>query len=62
MKFLYNNIFIMSQVDKSSAADTVDLGSINGLVKTKLEKRLHLHPASLLVISNKMGSMKLHRV
>ena len=52
----------MSQVDKSSAADTVDLGSINGLVKTKLEKRLHLHPASLLVISNKMGSMKLHRV
>ena len=56
---LYNNIFIISRVHKASAADTIDLGSITGLVKPKLEKSLYLHPASLLHISNKMGSVKL---
>ena len=59
MKFLYSNIFIISQVDKSSAADTVDFGSITGLVKPKLENSLHLHSASRLDTSNKMGSVKL---
>ena len=59
IKFLYNNIFIISRVHKASAADTVDLGSITVLVKPKLKKSLHLHPASRLDISNKVGSVKL---
>ena len=46
-------------MDKASAADTVDLGSIAGLVKPKLEKSLYLHLASRPDISNKMGSVKL---
>ena len=33
LKFLYYNIFIISRVDKASAADTVNMGSITGLVK-----------------------------
>ena len=41
IKFFYNNIFIISRVDKASAADTVDLGSVTGLVKPKLEKSLY---------------------
>ena len=41
IKILYNNIFIISRVDKASAADTVDLGSVTGLVKSKLEKSLY---------------------
>ena len=36
IKIFYNNIFIISRVDKASAADTVDLGSITALVKPKL--------------------------
>ena len=59
IKFLYSNIFIISQVDKSSAANTVDLGSITGLVAPKFEKSLHFHPASRLDTSNKIGSVKL---
>ena len=50
--------FIVSRVNKASAADIVDLGSITGLVKPKLEKNLYSHLASLLDISNKMGSVK----
>ena len=50
---------MISRVHKASAADTVDLGSITVLVKPKLEKSWHLHPAFLLDISNKMGSVKL---
>ena len=46
-------------MDKASAADTVNLGSITGLVKPKLEKSLYLHAASRLDISNEMGSVKL---
>ena len=46
-------------MDKASATDTVDLGSITGLVKLKLENSLCLHPASWLDISDKMGSVKL---
>ena len=44
---------------EESVADTVDLGSIIGLVKPKLEKSLYSHPASRLNISNKMVSVKL---
>ena len=51
--------FITRRVDKASAADTVDLGSITDLVKPKLEKSLYSHPASRLGISNKMSSVKL---
>ena len=32
VKYFYNNIFIISRVDKASAADIVDLGSITALV------------------------------
>ena len=46
-------------MDKASAADTVILGSISGLIKPKLEKSLYSHPASRLDVSNKMGSVKL---
>ena len=46
-------------MDKASATDTVDLGSITALVKPKLEKSLYLHPVSQLNISNKMDSVKL---
>ena len=46
-------------MDKAWAADTVDLGSITGLVKPKLEKSLYSHPASRLNINNKMGRVKL---
>ena len=46
-------------MNKASAADTVDFGSITDLVKPKLEKSLYSHPASRLDISNKMGSVKL---
>ena len=46
-------------MDKASAVDTVDLGSILALVKPKLEKSLYLHPAYRLNISNKVGSVKL---
>ena len=57
--YLINLIFfIMSRVDKASAADTVDLDSITGLVKSKLENSLCSHPASRLNIYNKMGSVK----
>ena len=42
-----------------SVADIVDLGSITGLDKLKLEKSSYSHPASQLDISNKMGSVKL---
>ena len=38
------SFFITSRVDKASSADTVDLGSITGLVKPKLEKSLYSHP------------------
>ena len=54
--------FIISRVDKASAADKEDWGSITGLLKPKLEKNLYSHPAYRLDISNKMGSAKLHRV
>ena len=53
------SFFIVSGVDKVSAADTVDLGSITGLVKPKLQKNLYSHLASRVDISNKMGSVKL---
>ena len=53
------SFFIISRVDKVSAANIVDLGSITGLVKLKLEKSLYSHPASRQDISNKMGSVKL---
>ena len=33
------SFFITSQVKKASAADTVDLGSITGLVKPKLDEQ-----------------------
>ena len=33
IEFLYNNIFIISRVDKASAAVTVNLGSITRMVK-----------------------------
>ena len=46
-------------MDKESAADIIDLGSISGLVKPKLEKSLNSHPTSWLNISNKIGSVKL---
>ena len=46
-------------MNKASAADTVDMGSITGLVKPKVEKSLYSHPASRLGISNKMDSVKL---
>ena len=46
-------------MDKASAADTVDLGSITRLVELKLEKSLYSHPAFQLDISNKMGCVKL---
>ena len=46
-------------MDKESAADSIDLGSITGLVKPKLEKSFYLHPASQLDISNETGSEKL---
>ena len=52
-------VFSISRVDKASAANTVDFGSITDLVKPKLEKSLYSHPASRLDISNKMGSEKL---
>ena len=42
-----------------SAGDIVDLGSIIGQIKLKLEKSLYSHPASRIDISNKMGSVKL---
>ena len=42
-----------------SAADTVNMSSITGLVKPKLEKSLYLHPASRLDISNNIGNVKL---
>ena len=42
---------------KASAVDTVDLGSIIGLVKPKLEKSFYSHPAYRLDISNKMGKV-----
>ena len=45
-------------MDKASAADTANLGSIIGLVKPKLQKSLYLHPASRQDISNKIGSVK----
>ena len=53
------SFFISSQVNKASAFDTVDLGSITGLVIPKLEKSLYSHPASRLNISNKIGRVKL---
>ena len=53
------SIFVISRADKASAANTVDLGSITGLVKPKLEKSLFSHPASRSNFSNKMGSVKL---
>ena len=46
-------------MDKASAADTVDLGSITALVKPKLDESLYLHSASRLNISNKVSSVKL---
>ena len=46
-------------MDKASAADTIDLGSITGLVIPKLEKSLYSHPASRLDSSNEMGGVKL---
>ena len=46
-------------MDKASAADTVDLGSVTCLVRQKLEKILYSQPASRLDFSNKMGSVKL---
>ena len=58
--YLINLImFFTSRVDKASAADTMDLGSITGLVKPKLENNLYSHSASRLNINNKMGSVKL---
>ena len=33
------SFFIVSRVDKTPAADTVDLDSITGLVKPKLDER-----------------------
>ena len=57
--FPFLSFFIISQVDKASAGDTVDLGSNTGLVKPKLEKSLYSHLASRLDISIKMGSLKL---
>ena len=45
----------MSRMDKASAADTVDLGSITGLVKPKLENNLYSHPASRLNTFTKNG-------
>ena len=53
------SFFISNRVDKASAADTVDLDSITGLLKPKLEKSLYSHPASRLNISNNLGSVKL---
>ena len=53
------SFFIISQVDKASAADTLDLGSSTGLVKPKLEKILYSHPASRLDFSNQMDRVKL---
>ena len=53
------SFFIISQVDKVFVADIVDLGSITGLVKPKLENSLNSHPDSRLNISNKVGSVKL---
>ena len=52
-------IFITSRVNKASTADTVDLSSISGLVKLKLENSLYSHPASQLNINYKTGSVKL---
>ena len=46
-------------MDKAFTADTVDLGSITGLVKPKLENSLHSNPTSRIDISNGMGSVKL---
>ena len=46
-------------MDKASAADTVDLGSITDLVKPKLENSLYSNPASQLNINNKIGRVKL---
>ena len=54
-----SSFFIISRMDKVSAADIVDLASITGLVQLKLEKSLYLHPAFRLNISNKMGRVKL---
>ena len=53
------SFFIISRVDKASANDIADLGSITGLVKPKHEKSLYSHPAFRLDISNKMGNVKL---
>ena len=53
------SFFVISRVDKTPAVDTVNLSSITGLVKPKLEKSLHSHPASRLDINKKMGSVKL---
>ena len=53
------SFFIISLADKAPATDTIDLGSITGLVKPNLEKSLYSYPASRVDISNKMGSAKL---
>ena len=53
------SFFNMSREDKASAADTVDLGPITGLVKPNLQNSLYSHPASRLNINNKMGSVNL---
>ena len=53
------SFFIISRVDEATAADTVGLGSIIGLVKPKLQKSLNSHPASRLDISNKTDSVNL---
>ena len=55
IKLLYtgNNIFIVSRVDKASAADTVEFGSSPSLVQPKLEKSLYIHiqlPGYILAI------------
>ena len=52
----------MSRMDKASAADTVDLGSITGLVKPKLENNLYSHPASQLNIFTKNGQYEVFTV
>ena len=53
------SFFIVSRVDKAFSADTVNLGSITGLIKLKYENSWYLYPASRLNINNKMRSVKL---
>ena len=49
------SFFIISRVDKASAADTVDLDSITGLLKSKVNKSLCSHPVADL--GGGMGGM-----